>query len=523
MTNPDVPPILTYLPQLAEANSTLPVDSVLQQLANFYDADGIGVTSLTGFLPDRVWYADPTKKPETLPWRGDAGFVNRLRTILAAEAHQNGSGEWLIGLAWEPRDGEAHGVWLHRTTPQGWREADRKLWPIVAQTLVRWLALHAEPTASAARLRRSLEETALVTSRLSHDFGNYLTGIMGFTELSLAQAPSDGLLHAYLQEVLQSARQGAAWIRRLHWFCRRNEQLSWPSDLASALEEAGNHATEGPAPRWEVNLPADLPLLAVDALSLQTVLSELAQNAADARKEQCVLSVAARSLDLSESASRSLLGTTQPGAYVEITLADNGPGFTPDARARVFQEPYFSTKPRHRGVGLLVVYGILQRFRGGLRIEEAEGGKGACVRLYLPAVPIEVTVPTGDEAPHLLLVHPDPLFYESLRKILERQGYRVTVANSSQMALSLYQTAGQAFALVLAEALLPQLSAFDLARRILDREPKARFVFLHTRPAFHGLAEEELLKRFTLLRWPLEISAFQQAVRTALAPKGSIQ
>ena len=64
---------------------------------------------------------------------------------------------------------------------------------------------------------------------------------------------------------------------------------------------------------------------------------------------------------------------------------------------------------------------------------------------------------------------------------------------------SLYHTPGQAFARVLAEAQLPHLSGFDLARRILEHDPKADFLFLYTQASFQGISEEEMSQRFTLL------------------------
>src|SRR5262245_24738833 len=84
-------------------------------------------------------------------------------------------------------------------------------------------------------VRTRLEMAAAITSRLAHDFGNYLTGILGFTELGLSQATADTPQHRYLQEVLQSAQQGAAWIHRLQLFCRRNAGPSWPTRLATVL------------------------------------------------------------------------------------------------------------------------------------------------------------------------------------------------------------------------------------------------------------------------------------------------
>src|SRR5580692_10209648 len=85
---------------------------------------------------------------------------------------------------------------------------------------------------SAGCLQERLEQSAVVTSRLCHDFGNFLTGIMGFTELGLTQAEPDSIQQRFLTEVLTSARQGAEWIRRLHLFCRRGAPQVWPTLLS---------------------------------------------------------------------------------------------------------------------------------------------------------------------------------------------------------------------------------------------------------------------------------------------------
>ncbi|MSQ95291.1 MAG: hypothetical protein EXR98_12140 [Gemmataceae bacterium] len=79
---------------------------------------------------------------------------------------------------------------------------------------------------------------AAVTGRLSDDFGNYLTGIMGFTELSLLHVDSESALRRFLQEVLEAAEHGADGTRRLHLFCRRNPMNGWPTLVSSALAAA---------------------------------------------------------------------------------------------------------------------------------------------------------------------------------------------------------------------------------------------------------------------------------------------
>jgi signal transduction histidine kinase len=515
--NIDCPPMLDYLRQLADTEHRPPVEAVFHQLAKYFDAAGIGVTTLNGAQTHVAHFFHDTAAPATYPWQTGGDFLQRLHRTLHGLAHQDSCGDWLASLGWEPRSGEALLTWLYRPGNRGWKDPETVLWPIAGQTLVRWLA-HDPAVPSNDKLCRKLEQTAQVASKLSHDFGNYLTGILGFTELSIPLIPSGGVLPRYLQEVLQSARQGSEWIKRLQWFCRRGGHNSWPTELSSVLDDAKIRSGPGPLPKWEKKIPLDLPLLAIDATSLQTLLSELASNAREATQGQGVLTFAATATELTEAACLALVGDARPGRFVEIAVSDDGPGFTAEARTKLFHEPFFSTKPRQRGLGLMVSYGILYRFHGGLRVDHDEvAPKGACVRVYVPAATVAAAAAANENKPHLLLVHPDPLLFESLRKILEWQGYRVSLALTAQTALSLYQTPGQSFALILAEAQLPQLSGFDLARRILEHDPRASFLFLYTQSSFQGLPEEEMLKRFTVLRWPVETATFVETVRTTLA------
>jgi signal transduction histidine kinase len=508
----DASSVLNYFRQLAESRENCAPNAVMEGLAQLFGADEIGVNGIEAACAD--WIFPPTQAPRKhYPWHVDANLLSRLRTSLSAETHHDEAGNWLIGLAWEPVGGEGHLIWAYRSAKSVFTEADKWSWMCACQALVRWRM----QTAGAAPVQRRLEQAAAVTGRLSHDFGNYLTGIMGFTELSMSLVPPDSTLQHYLQEVLESARQGAEWIRRLHLFCQRSAPQSWPAPLSSVLaeEEARLRSAGTVDLRWVNNLPKDLPLLAIDAGALQTLITELVNNTREACNNQGTITFTARARELTDVDCRALLGAPQPGQCVELTVADDGPGIAADDRPKLLRDLFFSSKPKHRGLGLLIVFGILQRFRGGLRILPADG-KGTVVQLVLPVTAIAGLTPARTEAPHLLLVHPNPLLFESMRKILEAHGYRITVAISSQAAMSAYLTPRQSFALVVADVLLPQLSGFDLARRILDHDPKANFLFLHTASSFHGLAEEELLKRFALLRWPLTPQAFLLAIQAAL-------
>src|SRR5262245_5936828 len=96
---------------------------------------------------------------------------------------------------------------------------------------------HTDARAGKPRLQENLELAATVTGRLAHDFVNILTGILGFTELTLAQRAPETLPHRYHKEVQQSATNGAAWIHKLQLFGRRIRPTFWPTTLGTVLAE----------------------------------------------------------------------------------------------------------------------------------------------------------------------------------------------------------------------------------------------------------------------------------------------
>jgi nitrogen-specific signal transduction histidine kinase/FixJ family two-component response regulator len=360
--------------------------------------------------------------------------------------------------------------------------------------------------------RRKLEQAALVTSRLSHDFGNVLTGIMGFAELSLAQLDKDSPAGRYLAEVLEATQRGAAWIHKLHVFCRRNVSEHWPTPLPVVIAEQQARLKDASGVALRVELNESLPLLAVDADSARHVLTQLVDNAREAVNGKGTITIAARLRQLQGDECASLLGSPAPGPHVEICVRDNGPGISAAVRARLFNEPFYSTKPRYRGLGLMMVYGILQRFGGGLSLDSSDDG--TTVRVYLPAA-APPAVPAVLDAARVLVVTDDPILRESCAAILSAAGAQVTPAAGAHQALALYQTVREPFAVVLADLRLAELSGCDLARRMLDRAADAEFVFIQTQTQTSP-GRDERLKSFEVLYRPFDATRLVRAVHAAL-------
>ena len=106
----------------------------------------------------------------------------------------------------------------------------------------------------------------------------------------------------------------------------------------------------------------------VDRSQIQQVLLNLYVNAWQAMDGAGDLTLTTRevSVDVQDTAA----GDLEPGRYVEILVADNGPGMDASVQERIF-DPFFTTKARERGtgLGLASAYGIIKSHGGSIGVE----------------------------------------------------------------------------------------------------------------------------------------------------------
>ncbi len=112
-----------------------------------------------------------------------------------------------------------------------------------------------------------------------------------------------------------------------------------------------------------------LPLLKIDRDQIKRVIINILENAVAAMEEQGAINIASNFDSELKMAS--------------FSIADTGPGITPDVKLRLF-EPYFSTKKSGTGLGLAIVSSIVSDHNGFVRVRDNEP-RGACFVVELPA------------------------------------------------------------------------------------------------------------------------------------------
>lgn len=228
----------------------------------------------------------------------------------------------------------------------------------------------------AEALRRSDALKTAILRTVSHDLRSPLTAIrvaaegLGSSELTLDPADRAELLDAIRGESarldrlvgnlldLSRLQAGAAEPTRELW---TPEQL-----VAQAIDELGPEAD-----RVQVELPADLPPVSVDAIQAQRIIVNLLDNA----------------LKFSEAEERVLVRGTHTRRDVLLRVIDRGPGIPPDELERVFEPFHRVSGVRDRrgaGLGLAIARGFAEA-NGGRVWAESRPEQGAVFVVALPA------------------------------------------------------------------------------------------------------------------------------------------
>lgn len=225
------------------------------------------------------------------------------------------------------------------------------------------------------RLSERMASVGTLCAGLGHDMGNLLLPLsIWIDEIERSDSPDLAAGVGPLRTCVQYLRRLAAGLRLVSLDPSQDSGDSkvllddWIVEIRSVLKNAlPTRAT------MEVDLPSDLPPLAIAPHRLAQVVFNLFQNAGEAMEDPSTGVVKLW-------ASRS----PYPGRIC-LGVSDNGPGMRPEVLERC-TDPFFTTKTRgiSTGLGLSLVHGILQRCGATLRID-SELGKGTTFSFELPA------------------------------------------------------------------------------------------------------------------------------------------
>jgi CheY-like chemotaxis protein len=263
-------------------------------------------------------------------------------------------------------------------------------------------------------------------------------------------------------------------VHRLREFYRpgEKEEQRLPVDLNKLLEQAVLLTQ----PRWQTEAtaqgrtisvttaPGNIPFVTGDPAELREALTNLIFNAVDALPDGGVIALATR----------------VDGQAVVLTIHDTGFGMSEEVSQHCL-EPFFTTKgERGTGLGLSMVFGILQRHGGSIAIN-SKPGEGTTFALRLPATdPKTLTnselLPRAHLPLRILVVDDEPIFCQLLCDSLQQDLHTVEIAVSAKEALEKFRASN--FDLVITDRIMAGITGDRLAATIKKINPDMPIILL---------------------------------------------
>lgn len=370
---------------------------------------------------------------------------------------------------------------------------------------------------------------------VAHDFNNFLTTILGYSDLLLDEIGLKGQNAKHVSEIRNAAKRASTLTSQLLAFSRKQA-------LEGKVVEVNTLIT---------NLERSLLRLLGEDVSVECHLhaaKEPAHIRVDpAQFTQIILNLGVNARDAMPKGGRLTLGTsvvrfndeTQPqgcadalaaGEYVLITTTDNGIGMSPHVKAHLF-EPFFTTKDEGRGsgLGLATSYGIVRQSGGHICVDSHEG-KGTMISIYLPKIaappapsykkPGSKKLVTGTET--VLVLEDDISVRHISVRILRALGYDVIeAANGDDAQRMIAFDHEKKIDLLLTDMVMPQMSGRDFAAWLATTSPDTKVVFIS------GYMDESLQpndrcgQEMFFLAKPFDPEQLAQKVREALDSKAA--
>lgn len=360
-------------------------------------------------------------------------------------------------------------VWVS-SNAQFWKDATGNLLGVegFVRNIQQWREMHVE-------LQKTQKMQALnhLTGGVAHEFNNLMAIILGSIDLIQPLLKDNELVNKKIATIEQAASQGAELTSKLQAFSKTKSSELQTMDindeireilpiLVSALTSEIQIELELADGLWHVDMPRG---------EFKEAVINLVINARHAMDGNGRLGISTCNLKIANSyQARNLL--CQPGDYVVLTVSDTGVGIAEDIIDKIM-DPFFTTKNKatSSGLGLSMVYGLVQRVHGDVKVE-SKPGEGAKFSVYLPKSKTRNQKETANANEELPLGNREKILFAedepSLREVgmlrLKQLNYEVIVAENGVRAREILESK-QPVDLVFSDVVMPGgVNGFELVK-----------------------------------------------------------
>jgi two-component system, cell cycle sensor histidine kinase and response regulator CckA len=337
----------------------------------------------------------------------------------------------------------------------------------------------------ALRQAQKLEGLGTLAGGIAHDFNNILAIILAYNTGIKRFRDDPKKMDLATDTITKAVERGKTIVQQILTFARKTGTTFEAVSVNEVVMEIMTMICET-FPKtltYTQNLDKGIPFINADRSQLYQAILNLCVNARDVMQDGGILAINTRITPCDRL--RVQHPDVTDNNYVCIEVSDTGEGMTEDVKKRIF-EPFFTTKGigKGTGLGLAVVFGIVQTHQGFIDVE-SKVGEGTTFKLYLPmsktSEPVTIKeverfeeIPGGTET--LLIVEDEDMLMMSLQMALFDKGYNVLTAKDGLEALKVYQENKDDIALVLTDLGLPTITGLEVCQRIKKIKSNIRVI-----------------------------------------------
>ena len=374
---------------------------------------------------------------------------------------------------------------------------------------------------------RKMEAIGVLAGGVSHDFNNLLMALQGHLSLMGVNVNRPEKIKQHIRQMNRLIETAAEVTGNLLGFARGGKYQIDTLDINQVVDMALNVFQPGEKNIViEKKTAPDLYKVNGDRSQLEQVLLNLLVNGSQAMVDGGTLTIETRNITIDEA--NIFHFDVKPGAYVEISVQDNGIGMDEAIQKKIF-DPFFSTKMpediKRRGLGLSTVFGIVKN-HGGFITVESKKNVGSLFRVALPGLPPEDIqrfeeesdafdlMPKGGET--VLVVDDEDEVLEVGVSLLEVLGYKVLQARNGRECLDLLAKHPGKIVLVILDLIMPVMDGTETFYEIRKLDPDIKILISS------GIRMDEEMKIMLrdgchgFLQKPFSMDKFSRVIREIL-------
>ncbi len=375
-----------------------------------------------------------------------------------------------------------------------------------------------------SRLRQShkMEGVGTLAGGIAHEFNNALAGIIGNIEILKMDFPADHNIEKCTGPMMESSRRMARLTEQLLAYAgggKYQEKTISLNDFVENTLPILQHSLDSKI-RMETDLASGDLNIKADITQMQTVLSATISNASEAIEGRGRIRISTHGVNVDKDFEESH-PELETGLHVCIAIKDDGRGMDDETTSKIF-EPFFTTKFQGRGLGMAAAHGIV-RNHDGLITVDSELGTGTEVRIYLPAIEIELKEQKKPQADvfigtgTILVIEDEEIVLDVTRALLERLGYRVLEAVTGKEAVDIVESFDGDIDLALLDIKLPDMDGGRIYPIIKKARPDLK-VIICSGYGIDGPAQEILDKGAQdFIQKPYSLSTLSEKLKKVLA------